>query len=40
MNVNFGLFAPLVTEKRLKGRDRKMAMAQRALTEFEAWLAA
>ena len=40
MNVNFGLFAPLVTEKRLKGRDRKMAMAQRALTEFEEWLAA
>ena len=38
MNVNFGLFEPLVTEKRLRGRDRKMAMANRALEVIENWL--
>ena len=38
MNVNFGLFEPLVTEKRLRGRDRKQAMAARALQVIEQWL--
>ena len=38
MNVNFGLFEPLVTEKRLRGRDRKQAMAARALEQVDNWL--
>ena len=38
MNVNFGLFEPLVTEKRLRGRDRKQAMAARALEQVDSWL--
>jgi methylenetetrahydrofolate--tRNA-(uracil-5-)-methyltransferase len=44
MNVNFGLFPPLepvVTAngkiRRLKGRDRKQAMAARALLDIEPW---
>ena len=41
MNVNFGLFPTLTetTEKGrpLKGRDRKMAYARRALHQMEAW---
>lgn len=36
MNVNFGLFAPL--EQRMKKRDRKPAMARRALADIGAWL--
>lgn len=48
MNVNFGLFPPIepsgVNEKgkkikRLKGRDRKLALSQRARTDFSQWLA-
>ena len=38
MNVNFGLFEPLVTEKRWRGRDRKQAMAARALEQVDNWL--
>ena len=38
MNVHFGLFEPLVTEKRLRGRDRKQAMAARALEQVDSWL--
>ena len=38
MNVNFGLFEPLVTEKRLRGRDRKQAIAARALEQVDNWL--
>ena len=38
VNVNFGLFEPLVTEKRLRGRDRKQAMAARALEQVDSWL--
>jgi methylenetetrahydrofolate--tRNA-(uracil-5-)-methyltransferase len=44
MNVNFGLFPPLDPEitangkkRRLKGRDRKQAMAARALVDIQAW---
>lgn len=37
MNVNFGLFPPLVPDTRKDAR--KPAMAQRALTDLEAWLA-
>jgi len=41
MNVNFGLFPPLELEpgQRVKGRDRKRAMARRALADIDAWLA-
>jgi methylenetetrahydrofolate--tRNA-(uracil-5-)-methyltransferase len=44
MNVNFGLFPPLAQEParskgEAKGRARRLALAQRALTEAEAWLA-
>jgi methylenetetrahydrofolate--tRNA-(uracil-5-)-methyltransferase len=36
MNVNFGLFPPL--EKKVKGKDRKQAMSDRALADLAAWL--
>lgn len=36
MNVNFGLFPPL--ETKMRGRDRRRAMSQRALDEIDAWL--
>lgn len=46
MNVNFGLFPPLPPQitpngkkRRLKGRDRKQAMAARALADLDAWAA-
>lgn len=38
MNVNFGLFPPMETSKKLRGRDRKNAYAARALQDTEAWL--
>ena len=47
MNVNFGLFPPITPPrkdenskkiKRLKGRDRKLAMAQRAQSDLTEWL--
>lgn len=38
MNVNFGLFPDL--EQGGRGRDRKQAMARRALADADAWLAA
>jgi methylenetetrahydrofolate--tRNA-(uracil-5-)-methyltransferase len=36
MNVNFGLFPPLENETR--GRDRKQALAHRALADLDLWL--
>jgi methylenetetrahydrofolate--tRNA-(uracil-5-)-methyltransferase len=36
MNVNFGLFPPL--DKRVKGKDRKQAMSERALKDLATWL--
>jgi len=36
MNVNFGLFPPL--DATVRGRDRKRAMARRALADLEKWL--
>jgi methylenetetrahydrofolate--tRNA-(uracil-5-)-methyltransferase len=36
MNVNFGLFPPL--DKKVKGKDRKQAMSERALTDLATWL--
>ena len=46
MNVNFGLFPPLEPQimtngkkRRLKGRDRKQAMATRALADIDPWIA-
>ena len=40
MNVNFGLFPPMETSKKLRGRDRKNAYAARALQDTENWLSA
>ena len=43
MNVNFGLFPPVEATddkgKRLRGRKRKQAMSERALGDFDAWIA-
>jgi len=36
MNVNFGLFPPI--EGTFKGKERKQAMAARALADFDRWL--
>jgi methylenetetrahydrofolate--tRNA-(uracil-5-)-methyltransferase len=38
MNVNFGLFPPLSQSKKIKGKDRKQAMSERALDDLSAWL--
>src|ERR1700761_9489946 len=42
MNVNFGLFPELppaeVKARKIKGKDRKQAMAERALEALDAWL--
>ena len=36
MNVNFGLFPPL--ERRLRGKDKHKAIAERALRDLEEWI--
>ncbi|MBU6267803.1 MAG: methylenetetrahydrofolate--tRNA-(uracil(54)-C(5))-methyltransferase (FADH(2)-oxidizing) TrmFO [Sphingomonadales bacterium] len=38
MNVNFGLFPPIVTEKRLKKPQRKLAYTERAKSAFLGWV--
>lgn len=38
MNVNFGLFPPLSAPKKIKGKDRKQAMSERALDDLSTWL--
>jgi len=38
MNVNFGLFPSLSEAPQLRGRERKAALARRALNDIEAWL--
>jgi len=38
MNVNFGLFPPLTSAKKIKGKDRKLAMSERALSDLAGWL--
>jgi len=38
MNVNFGLFPDLAVSERTRGRDRKKAMAHRALADLDTWL--
>jgi methylenetetrahydrofolate--tRNA-(uracil-5-)-methyltransferase len=38
MNVNFGLFPELAASERARGRDRKKALAERALADLAAWL--
>jgi methylenetetrahydrofolate--tRNA-(uracil-5-)-methyltransferase len=43
MNVNFGLFPPVAPPKgkrKIKGRDRKKAMSDRALADLDEWLLA
>lgn len=44
MNANFGLFPPLETDhlpkkQRPRGRDRKIKLSERALADFDTWLA-
>jgi methylenetetrahydrofolate--tRNA-(uracil-5-)-methyltransferase len=38
MNVNFGLFPEFAASDRVRGRDRKKAMAHRALADLDGWL--
>jgi methylenetetrahydrofolate--tRNA-(uracil-5-)-methyltransferase len=38
MNVNFGLFPDLAVSERARGRDRKKALAERALADLAVWL--
>jgi len=38
MNINFGLFPELAAAARVRGRDRKKALAERALADLEGWL--
>jgi len=38
MNVNFGLFPPLEKSAKIRGKDRKQAIAARALDDLCAWL--
>ena len=38
MNVNFGLFPDLPPGKKIKGKDRKQAMSERALSDLNLWL--
>ena len=40
MNVNYGLFPPLPAAKKIRGKDRKQAMSQRALADLDTWLGA
>ncbi|MGD0190138.1 MAG: methylenetetrahydrofolate--tRNA-(uracil(54)-C(5))-methyltransferase (FADH(2)-oxidizing) TrmFO [Rhizomicrobium sp.] len=40
MNVNFGLFPDLTASGRVRGRDRKRLLAERALADVDAWLGA
>ncbi|HEY5672814.1 MAG TPA: methylenetetrahydrofolate--tRNA-(uracil(54)-C(5))-methyltransferase (FADH(2)-oxidizing) TrmFO [Malonomonas sp.] len=37
MNVNYGLFPPLVLERKMKRADRRLAMAERALESLPDW---
>jgi folate-dependent tRNA-U54 methylase TrmFO/GidA len=37
MNVNFGLFPPI--DGNFRGKERKQALANRALVDFDRWLA-
>ncbi|MBS0255072.1 MAG: methylenetetrahydrofolate--tRNA-(uracil(54)-C(5))-methyltransferase (FADH(2)-oxidizing) TrmFO [Proteobacteria bacterium] len=39
MNINFGLFPPLVYEGRMKKPERKLAYTERAKADLPAWLA-
>jgi methylenetetrahydrofolate--tRNA-(uracil-5-)-methyltransferase len=38
MNVNFGLFPDLPPGGRIRGKDRKQALARRAMADLETWL--
>ncbi|MCW5749077.1 MAG: FADH(2)-oxidizing methylenetetrahydrofolate--tRNA-(uracil(54)-C(5))-methyltransferase TrmFO, partial [Alphaproteobacteria bacterium] len=42
MNVNFGLFpdvpTPAGARRPLRGKDKKLALTQRALADLDAWL--
>ena len=38
MNVNFGLFPDFPADKKIRGKDRKQAMSERALDDLSQWL--
>jgi methylenetetrahydrofolate--tRNA-(uracil-5-)-methyltransferase len=38
MNVNFGLFPDLAPSEKARGKDRKKAMAHRAVRDLDGWL--
>ena len=38
MNINYGLFPELPAGSRLRGRDRKSALSERALSDLDHWL--
>lgn len=38
MNINFGLFPPLAHPSKDKGKDRKLALSNRALSDLTGWL--
>jgi methylenetetrahydrofolate--tRNA-(uracil-5-)-methyltransferase len=38
MNINFGLFPDLPPGGRIRGKDRKQALARRAMADLETWL--
>ncbi len=39
MNVNYGLFPPIMEgKKKIKGKDRKQAMSERAIADLAVWL--
>ncbi len=40
MNVNFGLFPPIITEKKIKKPQRKLVYTERAKADFQPWAAA
>ena len=38
MNINFGLFPPIVSTKKLRKPDRKLAYTQRAKADLLTWI--
>ena len=40
MNINFGLFPPVISEKKVKKPQRKLAYTERAKADLAPWVAA
>ena len=38
MNINFGLFPPIISDKKLRKPDRKLAYTTRAKADLLAWI--